>query len=162
MEWLYFEWWTMWVMLPPDFRIASAVDTLCISMAHMVPNERFELPTFSLQVSSSTVGANSAYEDSCQWFIEEPWTVNQPLYDIGCRLVCSANALNKLIPSWAFCTAKCLISVPFASSWSFLWTCHLVLLYSSVPHSQDNYCNSLSSCIGIILIFISFTGLGRN
>lgn len=27
----------------------------------MVPNERFELPTFSLQVSSSTVGANSAF-----------------------------------------------------------------------------------------------------
>lgn len=27
----------------------------------MVPNERFELPTFSLQVSSSTVRANSAF-----------------------------------------------------------------------------------------------------
>ena len=28
-------WWTMRVMLPPDFRIASAVDTLCISMAQL-------------------------------------------------------------------------------------------------------------------------------
>ena len=41
-------WWTMRVMLPPDFRIASAVDTLCISMAHVVPREDYDTPTLSL------------------------------------------------------------------------------------------------------------------
>ena len=32
-----------------------------------------------------------------QWFIVAPKSIKQPLYDIGCRLVCSAIALGKLL-----------------------------------------------------------------